>query len=146
MFRGNHPARVDEKGRLKLPADFKRRVDEAYGPQFFITSKDGKRAELYPMREWEKVEEKLASIPSMDPAKKKFLDVTNYYGQVVEFDSNGRLLLPQTLREKANLVADVSVLGFQGYLVVVNEDALKAELEANALNTEDEAKLAALGL
>jgi len=146
MFRGNHPARVDEKGRLKLPADFKRRVDEAYGPQFFITSKDGKRAELYPMREWEKVEEKLASIPSMDPAKKKFLDVTNYYGQVVEFDSNGRLLLPQTLREKANLVADVAVLGFQGYLVVVNEDALKAELEANALNTEDEAKLAALGL
>ena len=146
MFRGNHPARVDEKGRLKLPADFKRRVDEAYGPQFFITSKDGKRAELYPMREWEKVEEKLASIPSMDPAKKKFLDVTNYYGQVVEFDSNGRLLLPQTLREKANLVADVAVLGFQNYLVVVNEDALKAELEANTLNAEDEEKLAALGL
>ena len=146
MFRGNHPARVDEKGRLKLPADFKRRVDEAYGPQFFITSKDGKRAELYPMREWEKVEEKLATIPSMDPAKKKFLDVTNYYGQVVEFDSNGRLLLPQTLREKANLVADVAVLGFQNYLVVVNEDALKAELEANTLNAEDEEKLAALGL
>ena len=146
MFRGNHPARVDEKGRLKLPADFKRRVDEAYGPQFFITSKDGKRAELYPMREWEMVEEKLATIPSMDPAKKKFLDVTNYYGQVVEFDSNGRLLLPQTLREKANLVADVAVLGFQNYLVVVNEDALKAELEANTLNAEDEEKLAALGL
>lgn len=146
MFRGNHPARVDEKGRLKLPVDFKRRVDELYGPQFFITSKDGKRAEIYPMKEWEKVEEKLASIPSMDPAKKKFLDVTNYYGQVVEFDAQGRLLLPQTLRAKANLVADVAVLGFQNYLVVVDEDALKAELEANALSTEDEAKLATLGL
>lgn len=146
MFRGNHPARVDEKGRLKLPVDFKRRVDELYGPQFFITSKDGKRAEVYPMKEWEKVEEKLASIPSMDPAKKKFLDVTNYYGQVVEFDAQGRLLLPQTLRAKANLVADVAVLGFQNYLVVVDEDALKAELEANALSTEDEAKLATLGL
>jgi MraZ protein len=146
MFRGNHPARVDEKGRLKLPVDFKRRVDELYGPQFFITSKDGKRAEIYPMKEWEKVEEKLASIPSMDPAKKKFLDVTNYYGQVVEFDAQGRLLLPQTLRAKANLVADVAVLGFQNYLVVVNEDALRAELEANALNTDDEAKLATLGL
>ena len=41
MFRGNHPTRVDEKGRLKLPAEFKRRVDELYGPQFYITSKDG---------------------------------------------------------------------------------------------------------
>jgi MraZ protein len=146
MFRGNHPTRVDEKGRLKLPVDFKRRVDELYGPQFFITSKDGKRAEIYPMKEWQKVEERLSSIPSMDPAKKEFLDVTNYYGQVVEFDTQGRLLLPQVLREKAQLIGDAAVLGFQTYLVVVNEDALKAELEANALSETDEAALAALGL
>lgn len=146
MFRGNHPARVDEKGRLKLPTAFKAQVDQQYGPQFFITSKDGKRAEIYPMKEWEKVEEKLAAIPSMDPAKKKFLDVTNYYGQVVEFDGQGRLLLPQVLREKANLVGDTAVLGFQTYLVVVNEDAMKAELEANALNEVDAAALAALGV
>ncbi len=70
MFRGNHPTRVDEKGRLKLPADFKRRVDELYGPQFYITSKDGKRAEIYPLKEWEAIEAKLAGIPSMNPAKK----------------------------------------------------------------------------
>ena len=94
MFRGNHPARVDEKGRLKIPADFKRRVDELYGPQFFITSKDGKRAELYPMKEWERIEDALAKAPS-SAAKKKFLDVTNYYGQVVEMDAQGRLLIPQ---------------------------------------------------
>ncbi len=94
MFRGNHTARVDEKGRLKLPAEFKRRVDEAYGPQFYITSKDGKRAEIYPLREWEKVEAKLEQIPSLNPARKKFLDVTNYYGQMAELDAAGRLLLP----------------------------------------------------
>ena len=63
MFRGNHPARVDEKGRLKVPAEYKRRTDEVYGPQFYITSKDGKRAEIYPLKEWEKIEEKLAQIP-----------------------------------------------------------------------------------
>ena len=39
MFRGNIPTRVDEKGRLKLPADFKRLIDEHYGANFFITSK-----------------------------------------------------------------------------------------------------------
>ena len=50
MFRGNHPARVDEKGRLKMPADFKRRVDETYGNQFYVTSKDGRRAEIYRCR------------------------------------------------------------------------------------------------
>jgi MraZ protein len=55
MFRGNHPARVDEKGRLKLPAEFKRRIEEGYGSQFYITSKDGKVAEIYPLQEWEKI-------------------------------------------------------------------------------------------
>ena len=44
MFRGNHQTRVDEKFRLKLPAEFKRRVDEVYGPLFYITSVDGRRA------------------------------------------------------------------------------------------------------
>lgn len=146
MFRGNHPARVDDKGRLKLPAEFKRRLDEAYGPQFYITSRDGKRAEIYPIREWEKVEAKLATIPSMNPAKKKFLDVTNYYGQMAELDAAGRLLLPQILRESARVTAEVVVLGTQTYLEVVNHDDFKAALEAQPLSEADMAALADLGL
>ena len=62
MFRGNHPTRVDEKGRLKLPAEFKHLVDERYGTQFYITSKDGRRAEIYPLPEGEKIEAKLALL------------------------------------------------------------------------------------
>ncbi|ADV81985.1 division/cell wall cluster transcriptional repressor MraZ [Terriglobus saanensis] len=146
MFRGNHPARVDEKGRLKLPADFKRRSDEVYGPQFYITSKDGKRAEIYPIREWEKIEAKLAEIPSMNPAKKKFLDVTNYYGQMAEFDAQGRLLIPQILRESAKLTTDVVVLGEQTVLAVVNREEFEAELKAAPLSAADMTALADLGL
>jgi MraZ protein len=146
MFRGNHPARVDEKGRLKVPADFKRRVDEVYGPQFFITSKDGKRAEVYPLKEWEAIEAKLAQIPSMNPAKKKFLDVTNYYGQMAEMDAQGRLLIPQLLRETAKVMGEVVVLGTQTFLEVVNHDMFKAELDVAPLTEEDQAALADLGL
>ena len=146
MFRGNHPARVDEKGRLKVPADFKRRVDEVYGPQFFITSKDGKRAEVYPLKEWEAIEAKLAQIPSMNPAKKKFLDVTNYYGQMAEMDAQGRLLIPQLLRETAMVMGEVVVLGTQTFLEVVNHDMFKAELDMAPLTEEDQAALADLGL
>ena len=68
MFRGNHPTRIDEKGRLKVPADFKRVLDEKYGQRFYITSRDGKIAELYPIEEWEQVEKKIASLPSSHPA------------------------------------------------------------------------------
>lgn len=146
MFRGNHPARVDEKGRLKLPAEFKRRIDESYGPQFYITSKDGRRAEIYPLREWELIEEKLAGIPSLNPAKKKFLDVTNYYGQMAELDGQGRLTLPQLLRESARVTADVVVLGSQTYLEVVNHDDFKAKLEAEPLTEADLSALAEMGL
>ncbi|MHB1022363.1 MAG: division/cell wall cluster transcriptional repressor MraZ [Acidobacteriaceae bacterium] len=146
MFRGNHPTRVDEKGRLKLPAEFKRRVDDVYGAQFYITSRDGKRAEIYPLKEWEKIEEKLAAIPSFNAAKRKFLDVTNYYGQTVEMDGQGRVLIPQILRESAKVAGDVVVFGMQTYLEVANHDEFKAQMETNPLTAEDEKALADLGL
>jgi MraZ protein len=145
MFRGNNPARVDEKGRLKLPADFKRQVDELYGPQFYITSKDGERAEIWPLKEWERIEESLALAPS-SAAKQKFLDVTNYYGQVVEMDSQGRLLMPQLLREKADLKGDVAVLGQNKKLVVINDERAQAKIAAAPLTGEDLDSLAIPGL
>ena len=144
MFRGNHPTRVDEKGRLKLPADYKRRVDEVYGPQFYITSLDGKRAQIHPLKEWEKIEEKLAQIPSMNPAKQKFLDITSYYGQMADMDAQGRLLLPQLLRESAKVTAEVVVFGKQTYLEVVNHEAFKAQLAP--LTDDEQRALAEFGL
>jgi len=122
MFRGNHPTRVDEKGRLKLPAEFKRRVDEVYGPMFYITSMDGKRAQIYPLKEWEQVEASLTRMSPMDPVRRKFQDVTNFYGQMAEMDAQGRLLIPQKLRELAKVTGDVEVLGSQTLLEVVNSE------------------------
>jgi MraZ protein len=129
MFRGNHPTRVDEKGRLKLPAEFKRRVDELYGPQFYITSVDGKRAQIYPLKEWEKIEGSLGTMSPFDPVRKKFLDVTNYYGQMAEMDAQGRLLIPQKLRDTAKVMGDVNVMGFQTMLEVVKEEMLDAQVK-----------------
>jgi MraZ protein len=152
MFRGNHPTRVDEKGRLKLPAEFKHLIDEKYAGdektagQFYITSKDGKVAEIYPMQEWIKIEETLAKIPNMDPAKKKFLNAVNYYGQMAEMDPQGRVLIPQILREAAKTLGDVVVFGMQTYLQVANRDEFKASLDASPLTAADEAALAAFGL
>lgn len=146
MFRGNHPARVDEKGRLKLPSEFRGQLEGAAEAkqEFYITSKDGRRAEVWPLKAWETVEAKLALLPSTHPAKKKFLDVTNYYGQMAEMDGQGRVLLPQILRESAKVTAEVVVLGAQTYLEVAN----RAEFEAMAtqLSAEDLASLADLGI
>jgi MraZ protein len=139
---------VDEKGRLKLPADFKRIADEKYGAesQFYVTSKDGRVAEIYPFEEWQRIEEKLAKVSNFNPAKKKFLERVNYYGQVVEMDAQGRLLIPQILRESAEVKGDVLVFGNLTFLEVRNAEAFRKHLEANPLTDEDEKTLADLGI
>src|SRR6266403_526368 len=146
MFRGNHPTRVDEKGRLKVPAEFKRVIDEKYGQQFYITSLDGKVAQVYPFEEWERIEQKLAGLSNFNPTKKKFLDRTNYYGQVVELDNQGRLLVPQLLRETGQIKGEVAVLGNLTFLVVRNLELFKREIEEEKFTPEDEKTLDELGI
>jgi MraZ protein len=146
MFRGNHPARVDEKGRLKVPAEFKRVIDEKYGNQFYITSLDGKVAQVYPFEEWERIEQKLASLSTYNPTKKKFLDRVSYYGQQVEMDGQGRLLMPHLLRETAQIKGEVAVMGTLTYLEVRNLEALRKEIEENPITDEDTRTLGELGI
>ena len=146
MFRGNHPTRVDEKGRLKVPAEFKRVIDEKYGQQFYITSLDGKVAQVYPFEEWERIEQKLAALSNFNPTKKKFLDRTNYYGQQVEMDGQGRLLLPQLLREAGQIKGEVAVLGNLTFLMVRNLELFKREIEEEKFTPDDEKTLDELGI
>jgi MraZ protein len=146
MFRGNHPTRVDEKGRLKVPAEFKRVIDEKYGSQFYITSLDGKVAQVYPFEEWERIEQKLAGLSTFNPTKKKFLDRANYWGQQVEMDGQGRVLVPQLLRDSAQIKGEVAVLGHLTFLVVRNLEAFRREIEEQAFTPEDEKTLDDLGI
>ncbi len=146
MFRGNHPTRVDDKGRLKVPAEFKRVIDEKYAQKFYITSLDGIVAQVYPFEEWERIEQKLASLSTFNPTKKKFLTRTNYYGQVVEMDGQGRLLVPQILREAAQIRGEVAVLGNLTYLEVRNLEALDREIKEQAFSDEDIKTLDELGI
>ena len=146
MFRGNHPTRVDEKGRLKVPAEFKRVIDEKYGQQFYITSVDGKVAEVYPFEEWERIEQKLAGLSTFNPTKKKFLSKTNYWGQAVEMDGQGRLLIPQLLRDAARIKGDVAVTGYQTYLEVRNLEAYQRKMQEEKFTPEDEKTLDELGI
>jgi MraZ protein len=146
MFRGNHPTRVDEKGRLKVPAEFKRVIDEKYGQQFYITSLDGDVAQVYPFEEWERIEEKLAGLSTFNPTKKKFLSKVNYWGQVVEMDGQGRLLIPQLLREAGRLKGEVAVSGYQTYLEVRNMEAYQQKVREEKFTSDDEKTLDELGI
>ena len=118
-LRGNCQAKVDEKGRLKIPAVFLEGLRQ-YGNQFYITSMTGESARIYPMQVWIGIEEKLAKVSSQNRAKRKFLMRTSYFGQQVEMDGQGRVLIPPVLREAAQTIGEVDVFGSLDYLEVMN--------------------------
>jgi MraZ protein len=137
-LRGNCPAKVDEKGRLKIPAVFLEALKE-YGTEFYITSITGEETRIYPMRVWSEIEDKLAALPSQHQARRKFLLRTSYFGQTVELDGQGRLLLPGVLRETAQMKGEVDVFGSLNYLEVMNHTRVLDDLK-NQPFTEDDFK------
>jgi len=145
MLRGNHPATVDSKGRLKIPAAFLGELREM-GEKFYVTSEKGDCAQVFPMKVWDEIEQKLARVSSHTRAKQKFLTRTNYYGQVVELDGQGRLLIPPVLREAAQMHGEVNVLGNLTYLTIWNHARFLDQLNSNPITAEDEKVLEDLGI
>lgn len=144
-LRGNCPAKVDEKGRLKIPAVFLEALKE-YGAQFYITSTTGESARIYPMKVWSEIEDKLAGAGSQNRAKSKFLMRTSYFGQTVELDGQGRVLVPAVLRESAQMKGEVDVFGKLDYLEVMNHTRVLDELKNAPFTEEDFKALEDLGI
>lgn len=146
MFRGSYSARVDEKGRLKIPAAFLAPLRENYSGQFFVTSVSGQFARVYPLEVWNQIEERLAQVSSTNRAKKKFLNLVSYYGQVVSMDKQGRVLIPSVLRESAAMKGEVAVIGSLTYLDVWNHQRFLEEIRKNPITQDDEKILDELGV
>lgn len=142
MLRGNYSAKIDDKGRLKLPTAFRDAVAEAHGTALFVTSLSGESVRIYPMPVWLGVEERLRRMPSTHPARMKFLDRINYFGQLGEFDSQGRVSLPARLRVSASMTGEVDVLGQVDYLEVWNHERLLAKFERDPFTDDDARALA----
>jgi MraZ protein len=145
MLRGNIPAKVDEKGRLKIPAAFLEEL-KGFGDQFYVTSETGETARIYPMKIWEEIEAKLSRLSSHNRTKEKFLTWTNYYGQAVEIDGQGRILIPPVLREAALMKGEVDVNGSLTYLEVRNHSRSLENLKKSQLTDEDWKTLDDLGI
>jgi MraZ protein len=147
MLRGNHPARIDDKGRIKVPNGFRSLVESQYGAELFVTSVTGEYVRLYPMPVWLEIERRLAEVPSTNPSKLRFLDRVNFFGQTVAIDKQGRLLIPQVLRETAAMAGEVSVLGLQNHMAVWNRRRLEERLfKKEPFTDEDGRALSEFGI
>lgn len=146
MFRGNSPARIDDKGRLKLPQGFRTSLEDTYGRELFLTSLTGEYVRVYPMPVWLDIEQKLAAMPSTHPSRLRFLDRVNYFGDLGELDSQGRVLVPYRLRDSAGMAGDVDVLGQVTYLDVWNHDRFLSKLQREPYTDDDARALAEYGI
>ncbi len=146
MFLGSFPAKIDEKFRLKIPAKFRHDLSETVkNNTYFVTSDDGKKAQIYPIDVWNEFAQKLQQPPRMDPAKLKYQKFTSFYGMQTDMDSQGRILLPQVLREDAQLAGDVTVIARNDYLEVWNTESIRKTLKEEPLTDADRERLAELG-
>ena len=141
MLRGNHPARVDDKGRLKLPQAFLAPLLSQHGPELFVTSVTGDYVRAYPMAVWIEVERKLGAVPSSNPSRQRFLDRVNFFGQQTALDRQGRFVVPQMLRETAAMAGEVSILGLQNHLAVWNLERLQERLFKKEPFTEEDGRI-----
>jgi len=146
MLRGNAPTTIDDKGRLKIPAVFRTEIEVTWGSDFYVTSLTGDSVLVYPLPVWHEIEQKLANLPSLNPTKKKFLDRTNYYGQLASMDKSGRILIPTQLREKAQMTGEVAVLGYLTNLEVWNHERFINSLKEKEFTDADNETLGQLGI
>ncbi|MCL2877203.1 MAG: division/cell wall cluster transcriptional repressor MraZ [Acidobacteria bacterium] len=145
MLWGKQTAKIDEKSRLRLPAKFRRDLPETVDDSYYVTSDDGKCAQIYPIPVWDRIAQKFLEAPRMDPAKLKLQRITSYYGALSEMDPQGRILIPPDLREDAQLSGDVIVIGKNDHLEIWNKQTAKKDVKENPLTLEDREKLAEQG-
>jgi len=142
LLRGNHPARVDEKGRLKIPSSFLQLIETNFGLDVFVTSLKGDNVRIYPMEVWMDFERKLSAMPEFHPTKQKLMKRVHFYGQATTLDRQGRLVIPNQLRESARMVGTVDVLGLQNRLDVWNHEVLAGQIEDEPFDESDEQAMA----
>ena len=111
-FRGDSSLSLDAKGRLVLPAKYRERLSESCNNQIVITiDTDHPCLLMYPLDEWELIEEKIDALPSFNPATRRIQRLLIGHATDGEVDASGRFLLSGTLREYAQLSKKVVLVG-----------------------------------
>lgn len=121
MFTGSHLLTIDDKGRLAIPARFRQRLTEKFGPQIFITRSYQPCIEIYPAATFNEVVEQidqLADRKKADIATRAFIG----HAEEAEIDKQGRVLLPQLLRKLAHLDVRAVAVGQLRRIEIWSED------------------------
>ena len=132
MFRGESSIAIDAKGRLGIPSRYRVRLDKRCGGHLMITVALSKEIErrcglvAYPLPDWEAIERKLREVPSFDSDAQDVLTLLSMHANECTLDAHGRLLVPPSLRQLANLGKRVVLVGKVNRFELWNEEVWSA--------------------
>jgi MraZ protein len=144
-FRGGFPATIDGKGRFKLPARHRDVLAAEAGCEVYVCSFFPHELRIYPLAVWETLEERLLSKPTMNKAVLKLIERVNY-GQLVEMDGHGRIVVPSLLRDMVDVDGEVVISGRINHLAITRRERAASILKEDSLSDEELTDLAALEL
>lgn len=112
MLRGSKSVNLDAKGRVMIPARYRTELIGELSEQIVVTIDTQSPCLLmYPWAEWEVIEQKIAALPTFNPAARKIQRLFIGHAVELEVDTNGRVLLPALLREYAKLEKEMILVG-----------------------------------
>jgi MraZ protein len=132
MFHGSEQAKIDEKGRLKIPARFRQKLMDDFGPNVFMTCIKPMQLTIYPLKVWEDRMNRFIGVPDSLAEKDRYLITANLRGSDKSVDEQGRLPLPPELRDLVSLNGEVVVMGLLNTLVVMNLEYAQGWVAQNA--------------
>jgi MraZ protein len=111
LFRGQFTYSVDAKGRISIPAKFRKHVSPECNDTFVMTQGTVKCIEIYPLDQWVKQEEKLLNLNTFNPEHARFIRMHLQNAFEDNLDNQSRILIPQNLLTYAGIEKDVLILG-----------------------------------
>ena len=133
MFRGRYEYAIDSKGRISIPSKFKEILSQEYDDRLVITNYDHCLV-AFPYQEWALMEEKVKNLPALDKDARAFFRFFYSSGIDCEIDKHGRLLIPQSLRDYANLQKDVVLVGSGKKIEIWNKERWEEEFRKSQEN------------
>ena len=135
MFRGSFEHSVDSKGRVSVPAKFREIIAERYEGKLILTMDLDRCVTVYPLEEWERVEEKIRGVPQMQKEVKDYMRFIFSAATESELDRQGRVLIPPGLREHAGNSKSVIVVG------IINKFEIWAKATWDARRSQNSDKI-----
>ena len=130
MFRGTNTVNLDAKGRMAMPARYREQLQNNCAGQLVVTIDTNHRCLLlYPLAEWEQIERQIESLSSFDPMSQRVKHLLIGHANDLELDGSGRILLPQELRQYAQLEKHVCLIGQGKKLEIWNQDTWNQQRE-----------------